>query len=421
VTVTVVATNSIGDSDPVTLADPVWSDIIPPAPTALSSSPIDHGLVISWNAVSTPSGGSAVDRYHLAVGGFSGDVSPSVCGGGTCSVSTASLGWSFDNGVAVTYTVSARNAALTALSVWNTSEPASGVPAGPPIAVASPSATVQSDTSVALGWAGVFSDNGRAITAYTAAAYTGAAPSCSPNGAISSNGAAISAAGTGTSTVFSGLSANATYTLVVFAYNGQGCTVSPAVVAHTPPPVITALAVAGPSLNGSVYDFVFTGGTAGGTTLGSADSIYYRLNGGSEYGPVTLNGFLAAEAAQFGQSVSVTARACRTYDGVPVCQSAASAPQSLGVPVDPRLTGVTFVSDGDPLLTSGTFSWLGAPAGPGYTAVEYACGAIPGTGTFAPVSGVTQCHADGGLADNPYLTIRVSANGASYETTYRAF
>ncbi len=421
VTVTVVATNAIGDSDPVTLSDPVWSDIIPPAPTALSSAPIDHGLVLSWNAVTTPSGGSAVDRYHLAVGGFSGDVSPSVCSGGTCSVSTSTLGWSFDNGVAVTYTVSARNAALTALSVWNTSEPASGIPAGPPIAVASPSATVQSDTSVALGWSGVFSDNGRAISAYTAAAYTGTAPTCSANGTISSNGAAISAAGTGTSTVFSGLSANATYTLVVFAYNGQGCTISPAVVAHTPPPVITDLTVSGPSANGGVYDFVFTGGTAGGTTLGSADSIYYRLNGGTEYGPVSLNGFLAADSTQFGQSVSITARACRTYDGVPVCQTTSSSPQGLGVPVDPRLTGVAFVSDGAALSTSGTFSWLGAPAGAGYTSVEYACGATPGADAFAPISGVTQCHADGGVLDNPYLTVRVGANGTLYDTTYRAF
>ena len=39
VLVTVVATNAIGDSDPVTLASPVWSDIIPAAPTGLGSQP----------------------------------------------------------------------------------------------------------------------------------------------------------------------------------------------------------------------------------------------------------------------------------------------------------------------------------------------------------------------------------------------
>jgi hypothetical protein len=419
VTVTVVATNAIGDSDPVTLADKVWSDIIPPAPSGLGSSPLDHGLQISWNQVSTPSGGSAVDRYYLAAGGFSGDVSPSVCGGGVCSVSTSSLGWSFDNGVAVTFTVSARNAALTALSVWNTSEPASGVPAGPPIATGTPSATVQSDTSVALDWGGVFSDNGRGISAYTAAAYTGAAPTCGPDGTVTGNGAALASAGTSTSTVFSGLSANATYTLVVFAYNGQGCTASPGVVAHTPPPVIDDIQVSGPSANGGTYDFVFTGGTAGGTTLGSSDSVYYRLNGGTEYGPVGLGGFLVAEPAQYGQSVSITARACHTFeDGVTVCQPSASAAKSIGVPVDPRATGVTFTPDDALLSNSGTFSWLGIPSGPGYASVEYACGATPGDSAFAPAAGVTQCHADALIAD-PYLTIRVGANGTTYETTYR--
>jgi large repetitive protein len=420
VTVTVVATNSIGDSDPVTLGDRLWSDVIPPAPTVLSSSPLDHGLLISWNQVSTPSGGSAVDRYHLAVGGYSGDVSPGVCSAGTCTVNTSSLGWVFDNGVAVTYTVSARNSALTALSVWNTSEPASGVPAGPPLVVGATGATVQSDTTIAFSWPGVFSDNGRAITSYTAAAFTGSAPTCAPDGSIASNGAVLASVGTATSTVFSGLSANATYTLVAFAYNGQGCTVSASVVAHTPPPVITEVAFSGPSANGGVYDFVYTGGTAGSATLDSADSIYYRLNGGTEYGPVSLGGFLTADPSQYGEAVSITARACRTYDGVPVCQTVASSPQSLGVPVDPRAVGVAFVSDG-PLTASGTFSWLGVPSGSGYTAVQFACGGTPGADAFTDVGDATSCHADTGLLElDAYLTIRVVANDTFYDVTYRA-
>jgi len=423
VTISVVATNAIGDSDPITLADRVWSDIIPPAPNALTSSPLDHGLLISWNAVSTPSGGSAVDRYYVAAGGFSADVSPTACAGGVCTVDTGSLGWSFDNGVAVTYTVSARNAALTALSVWNTSEPASGVPAGPPIAVATPGATVLSDTSVALEWGSVFNSNGRAITEYTAAAYTGTAPTCAPDGVISSNGAALASAGAGTSTVFSGLSANATYTLVVFAFNGQGCTVSGGVVANTPPPVITELSVSGPSPNGEAFDFVLQGGSAGSTTLGAADAIYYRLNGGTEYGPVSIGGFLAADATQYGQNVSITARACRTYDGTPVCQTVASSPQGLGVPVDLRLTGVAFTPDADQTLLSrnGTFSWLAAPSGAGYTGVQYACGVTPGNDAFTDVGTSTTCHVDASLLDNPYVTIRVIANGQTYDRTYRAF
>jgi hypothetical protein len=106
-----------------------------------------------------------------------------------------------------------------------------------------------------------------------------------------------------------------------------------------------------------------------------------------------------------------------------VCQTVASSPQLLGTPVDPRAAGVNFAVDPDQTLLSnnGTFSWLGAPTGSGYTSVEYACGTTPGDAAFAPIDGVTQCHVDASLLDNPYLTVRVGANGTFYESTYRAF
>jgi hypothetical protein len=422
VIVTVVATNAIGDSDPVTLSDPVWSDIIPPAPAIFGSEPLDHGLRLSWAQVSTPSGGSAVDRYHVAVGGFSTDVSPSVCGGGTCTWSTTSAGWSLDNGVAVTFTVSARNAALTALSVWNTSEPASGVPAGPPIAIGTPTATVLGDTTVRLDWGGIFSDNGRAITNYTAAAFTGSAPTCSPGGGVSGNGAAIIGTGTGTSAQFSGLSPNGTYTLLVFAYNGQGCTASPAVVAHTPPAVVTSITTAGPSPNGpGLFDYAITGGAMGGQPLSGEYSVIYRLIGSgvpaTEYGPVAIGSWLTAEGQQYGHDVAVQVRACRTWDGAPICQSSWSGQFFLGTPVDANVSGLAFTKDADPLTNSGTFSWLGWPP---HAVVEYACGPAPGT--FAPMGADAFCHADVGLLETPTLTIRVTANGGTqYTITYSGF
>ncbi|MCU1439925.1 MAG: fibronectin type protein [Rhodoglobus sp.] len=427
VIVTVVATNAIGDSDPVTLADDVWSDIIPPAPTVLGSAPLDRGLRLTWNQVSTPSGGSPVDRYHIAVGAFSTDVSPGVCGGGVCTWDTSSAGWLLDNGVAVNFTISPRNAAYTALSVWNTSEPRSDVPAGPPIAVGSPLATVLSDTLVQLEWAGVFTDNGRAIANYTAAAYTGAAPTCSPDGSISSNGAAVASAGTGTWTQFSGLSPNATYTLVVFAFNGQGCTVSPAVVAHTPPAVITALSTSMPATNGSgLFDVQVTGGSMGGDALTNDYSIVYRLSGGSvpatAYGPVPLDSFLTAEGLQYGQAAFVEVRACRTWDSQPICQSTWSTPFPIATPVNANASGIEFVNEGNPAHPAGTFDWLGWPAG-AYEGVAYACGASPG-GTFVPAD-TTQpgsCTVDAGMLGTPYLTIRVTANGGQfYDVSYNGF
>jgi hypothetical protein len=421
VRISVVATNAIGDSDPFTMTDEIWSDVIPPAPTVLTSSPLDHGLRLSWNEVTTPSGGSPVAVYRVVVGGETVDVLPGACSGGTCTADIVAA--SLANGVAVSWTVSPRNGAYTALSVWNTSEPRSDVPAGPPIALSSPLATVQNANTIALDWAGVFSDNGRPVTEYTAAAYTAATPTCGADGSINPKGAIVQAVGGGTSTVFGGLSANGTYSLIVFAFNGQGCTASPPVVAHTPPGVITSIvpSAAEPSTP-TTWDFRIVDGAMGDDPLTGDYSIYYRLSGGSvsgsEYGPVSVGSFLMADGQQYGNDISVQARACRSYDSVPVCQTEWSAPQHLGVPVKPEIRDMVFTSDGDILTGSGTFTWVGWPTG-AYSGIEYACGSDTG-GTFFPAD-TTQsgmCHAEVGLLQTAYLTIRVIANGTTYDLTY---
>lgn len=411
VRVSVVAINAIGDSDPLTTPDTIWSDVIPAAPSGLSSSPLDHGLRLSWDAVPTPPGGSAVSGYVVTVGGVTSTVS---CGSSTCGADI--VDGSLANGSVVTYTISARNDAYGPLATWNSSS-SQGTPAGPPIAVGSPLATAASDTVVSLDWGGVFNDNGRGISQYTAAAYTGGAPSCAPDGTVSANGATLQGTGTGTSTQFSGLSPNATYSLIVFAFNGQGCTASPAVVAHTPPAVISALAVSGPSPNGENWDFVLDGGTmSDGSSLTGDDRVYFRFNGGTEYGPVSIGGVLQAETGQYGQTVSVTARACRVYDGQELCQSVASGGQVIGVPVDAHLPDVHFVEDAvDPvdIDSSGTFTWS-VPSTGAYENWEVVCGP---NGEVVSVTAGT-CHSDG-LLGSSTLTSRVTANGGStYEITY---
>ncbi|WP_255559909.1 tandem-95 repeat protein [Salinibacterium sp. M195] len=428
VKVTVVAINAIGESDPVTLADAVWSDIIPVAPTALSASPLDHGLRLTWNAVPTPAGGSAVDRYRVVVGGFEASLGLTQCDGTTCTWDTPST-WVLDNGVAVTYTVSPRNAAYTALSVWNTSEPRSAIPAGPPIALAAPVASVINDSTVNLTWAGAFNANGRPVTTYTAAAYTGTAPTCAANGSITGNGAALSAVGSGTATTFSGLSPNRTYTMLVFADNGQGCTASTTVVAHTPPAVVTALNTAGPVANGNRFDFTVNGGAMGSDSLTSDYTLYYRLSGGSVpgtiFGPVALGSFLTAEGGQhYGTQISVEVRACRSYGSGPICQPQWSAPFALGVPVDPSVGTLTFTTDGDLLNQSGTFAWLDWPAGT-YESVRYRCGGLT-LGPWQTASTSTpggNCHADVALLGAvPTLVVRVVANGGqTYDRTYNGY
>ncbi len=418
VIVSVVATNAIGDSDAYTLSSPVWSDIIPPAPTGLTSAPLDHGLRVSWNAVATPAGGSPVQSYLVTVGGVVVNPSTSVCSGGVCT--TDVVDGSLANGVAVSYTVSARNGAYTALSVWNTSEPQSGVPAGPPIAGSSPLATATTDTSISVDWGGVFNNNGRAITSYWVASYTSTAPTCSPDGTLNANGANVQATGTGTSAGFGGLSPNSTYSIIVFAFNGQGCSPSPAVIAHTPPPVISSISASIVPSGDGTWDLQFDGGTVGGDNLSNGYSIIYSLSGGSvvggERGPIGVGGLFTADGSQYGSNIAVSARACRTYDSGPLCQPVASGSQSIGMPVNANVRGLAFTPSAVPL--EGTFTWLGYPLGD-YSSVEYSCSGQGWTavsdwnntpGGSCVASGLLQVQLD----------IRVTTPAGSYIKTYYA-
>jgi len=358
--------------------------------------------------------------YRVVVGGVTVDVPPSACGGGMCGVDV--VDGSLANGVAVSWTVSPRNDAFTALSVWNTSEPQSGVPAGPPIALSSPLATAAGASAISVDWAGVFSPNGREITQYTAAAYTGGAPSCAADGSISANGAQLSGTGTGTSTSFGGLSPDGTYTVIVFAFNGQGCTASPPVVVHTAPDVITSLTGATLQSGTTTWDIQLTGGALGGAPLDGVHTVLYRVNGGSERPGITVGQFMTGDVPLYGSSFTVEARACRSYDSVPVCQSQWSAPIAMPVPVDAAITGLVWTPTGGGVLdpADGAFDWLTWPTG-AYDDVQYACGTSAG-GSFvsADTSAPGHCEVDGGLLEpSSYLTIRVVANGLTYDVTYQ--
>lgn len=416
VRVSVVATNGVGDSDAAALADPVWSDVLPEAPTGLSSEPLDNGLSISWNPVPTPANGTAVQKYVVTVGEITTELSASACGSiCTRTVSDPSL----SNGVAVQYRVSARNDAYTALSSW-TSATGSGTPAGSPIAVAAPLATLSGATTIDVSWAAAFSANGRPITGYTVSAYTsGTIPTCTDPSA----GGAQTISTPATSAQFSALAPNGSYSFIVFATNSQGCGASGSVVAHTPPAVITSLSFAGPVSNGDTWDVAISGGAMGADALTSDYTVIYRLSGGTvtggERGPIAIGGLLTADGTQYGQNLTVEARACRTYGSVAACQSTWSAPFALGaVPVDPRASGLSFVSDSNGLNQNGTFTWLGLPTG-GYQSVQVACGGAPGAGTFVDAGTAVDCHASVLPTQQPWFTVLVTANGGqSYQISY---
>ena len=206
VRISVVATNGIGDSDPhddgrarLVGHHPARADLA--CRRLLSTT----ACSLSWNEVSTPSGGSPVQFYRVVVGGVTVDVSPGACGGGTLRCGCRGL-VARQRGRGVLDGEPAQRRVHRAVGVEH--ERAAVRRAGRPADRALLAAGDRDRVDHDLGRLerGVLRQRPARSREYTAAAYTGSAPTCAADGSISANGAAISATGTGTSTSFGGLS-----------------------------------------------------------------------------------------------------------------------------------------------------------------------------------------------------------------------
>lgn len=424
----VVAVNAIGPSAPAGLPGAIWSDIIPRPPVDLDSTPLDQGLRILWRKPAE-AGGSPIDKYVITAGSASQVVlvSPSDAVGTPYSALLYGVG---ANGSAVGYTVSARNSAPNSLATWNQATGV-GFPAGPP-ALAGPavsaSGSLTDGSDASASWNGVFGANGAPILEYYALIRgNGTTPKCTVSGveegspSVSPPGDAQHLGSGTTSTAFDGLSANETYTIWVFAYNGQGCT--PAT-----PVQVTPRAVPGPVAsftttiepNGDTDEFADAQVTD--FTIGSgstdADLIQYQFVDGVTQGDVSgvvpLGAFLTANATQYGHEAVVQIKACRAYPEATLCSTDWSPAQSVGIPVrNSEPTGLTF----DPDLLGGTWSWLQPPGPDSYDAVDYRCNAGNSAGGWSPMTENGTC--DAGLGSN--FRVRITANGTTYERSYSSF
>jgi hypothetical protein len=438
VRIAVTATNAIGTSDATTNSGPVWSDVIPAAPTDLASSPLDHGLTITWSKPPS-SGGSAITKYVIAVEGTSTIEVPEAAGDPVGTVYTRSITDSgIDNGSSVGYSVSARNGAFASLANWKS---ASGIghPAGPPQVASSPdaSADTENGSSATLGWDGAFTSNGRDVSNYYAAIYTAgdSAPTCDVSGDlpgspdVPATSSTFQSLGTGTSTTFDGLTPNTTYSFVVYAFNGMGCTASAPVTA-TPrqrPGQVSSIQTDGPISNGTnLWDFRLTGFTIGSGST-DADTFEYMLSGGdvdqSVYGPFTAPTFLTTtNQSQYGQTISVSVKACKQYEGMaPLCSADWSTPFSLGVPVQATVpSGLTFThtDDSDPSAppATGSWTWNAAPGG-NYTSVTFSCGGVDHTVNQGAAGSCDVTAIGASENDYPNLTMTINANGDQYSVT----
>ncbi|AYF98832.1 Ig-like domain-containing protein [Protaetiibacter intestinalis] len=433
---TVVAINAIGESLPSELAGSIWSDVIPPPPSAVTATPVDHGLRVTWRKPATTSG-SPVDSYVVTVAGVavSVTVDPADAVGTEYSKVVSQPG--IANGAVAPFSVSARNKAPNSLATWNEAG-GTGTPAGAPIVTASPaaSASTTDGTTVSVAWPGAFADNGKAISAYYVALHDGTPPECTVTGVESGSptftppsGSNVQQVTSGTSATFGGLTPNTSYTLTVYAYNGQGCTASAPVTA-TPRAAPGKVVLQSGDVTGLVasgtgtWDFQLNGlhipeGSA------DVDSFVYRLSGGttdtSASAPTPFGAFLTAGTSHYGNQVSVEVKACRQYTEVLLCSQEWSDPVVLGRAVRIQLDGLQAVETAPPMLLppapgTGYWSWTGGPVvgAPGYDTVSFGCG--PDDDTSTP-----QCEVvGGGLTGDAYpdLVVTVSSDGADYTRTY---
>lgn len=428
VRLSVVAINAIGPSAPAAMAGTIWSDIIPPPPAALASTPLDQGLRVTWRKPAD-SGGSPIEQYLVTVGGAQQVVvvNPSDPVGTFYSANLTAV--SIANGSAVGYSVSARNSAPNSLATWNQASGV-GIPAGPPVLTGSAvaaSASRSDGSTASASWGDVFGGNGATILKYYALIRANASvPTCTVSGvengapSVSPPGGAQHLDGGTTTASFGGLSANQTYTIWVFAYNGQGCTAATPVQVTpraAPGPVVAFTAsIAANGDDQEFYDVRVTAFTIGSGST-DADLILYRFSGegvdGSVGGPASLGAFLGAGGTQYGKSVSLEIKACRIYpeSPEPLCSASWSPAQVVGTPVR---NSVPAGLDFDAALLSGTWTWLEPPPGT-YTAIDYRCSA-GNANDWAPMTANGSCES--GLGLGHVLRVRITANDTTYERSY---
>ncbi|WP_198668709.1 Ig-like domain-containing protein [Homoserinimonas sp. OAct 916] len=232
VRVQVRAVNGIGESDPVTFGQPVWSDIVPQPPVNLHTTPLDQGLRVRWGAPPEPEAASRIDSYIVTVGGSRKTVP--AAGGFDFSIDFVDVA-SFVNGVPLDVTVSARNQAFPTLAVWQYAT-TSGTPYGPPKAGALEVNSTDSDTAtVTLTW-NAFNPNGDELLGYFAQLLPGdqvpsGAQACSVSnpapGVVSepTGGQLLAVPANSRSALFTDLkTVDKNYSFVVWGYNRSGCT-----------------------------------------------------------------------------------------------------------------------------------------------------------------------------------------------------
>lgn len=358
VRVAVTATNAVGTSDPTALGAAVWSDLIPPAPGNLVSTPLDGGLRVSWTKPSDSSGASPIVAYDVTVGGVTQTVIVSRSDPAGTRYVQAIQSPSIPNGTPVAVTVQSRNDFAGATPQWN-AVAGSNTPAGPPIVTGTPSADADQSTGthVTVDWTGAFSGNGASIQRYYVALTSdGSLPTCRVDGVaagepqldLSDPDREFVDVGAATTYTFRGLQPNTDYRAVVYAYNGQGCTGS-AEVSATPlkrPDVPTASFGTLAEFSHGLYSYrAEVRGIADDGA--SSTTVRYRATGGGISIDGVLSGgagFIEPDTRQYSRVLQVQFQVCKTYGAVSLCSDWSGAQPTpaavVSTRIDPGLIGL---------------------------------------------------------------------------------
>ncbi|HET8958222.1 MAG TPA: Ig-like domain-containing protein [Microcella sp.] len=439
VRIAVSAVNAQGSSVPTTLSDPVWSDLVPPAPAALSRTPLDGGLRVTWEKPSQPEEASPIRRYVVTVGPVTRELQvPATDPAGTAYALPVVDAGALQNGTAYPVSVSARNDAFSPLTTWNSAE-TTGTPAGPPLRVAAPSAvqTTPSDDpnaqQVQVDWAGAFGANGRAIDRYFLW-FTdggGAAPSCTVTGVETGSPTLSPPEGTTayaadrTSATLTGLTGDRTYRIVVYAHNGQGCTASVDVTAQTVtrPARVETVTFASDAI--AVADGRFEARIDAVTTARAGDAtpfVRYRFGeAGTASAPSALPAFVTD--GTYGTLRSVQVQVCRDASAA-LCgdwSDPVDVPIAVSIDVRPTFT----VSGETPPEQVADITWTpldwtspdSRGAYPGYANVEYLC--RNDDGPAPPSSTGGSCTIGAPPSSDPRLEVRITVGGTVFERVYR--
>lgn len=426
VRVSVTAVNALGRSAATIFASPVWSDLVPAAPTSLTAAPLDGGLALGWKSVDAGAGGTAVRSYVVTVNGEErASVSASMCASGSCRLVVGGL----SNGTAASFTVSARNDSYPALSSWN-SAAGSGTPYGAPRPGGIRASATDASGRVVVSW-DAFDNAGSSVGGYVVQRLSGdsvptGAQACSVSepapgtlvppeqgGAVEEQKQASAAATSATFDV--SLAGNGTYSFVVWGYNQAGCvaTAVATVLVSPVPSTVTAvkgtMELRGQAPDSIAWDYHLTGVQGAGAAVsyyevrgaGATREGGERLGIGETGWPRELLGESLAETVDFELRACNAAGVCGGWSAV------FTAPE---VSVSLAVRGVAYDAD------TGVFSWTNAPDNGADYPATFQCSADADTqGTRTSADSANTCTlAAPAAAGGVRLTVTVNGTSLDY-------